>query len=114
TPSAAACPDRRARPPRPRPEGRRPGREPLRILVTGAAGFVGFHVARLALARGDSVTGFDNVNAYYDPALKEARLAGLAALGGDWRFLRADLADRAAVAEAFAGSGYDRVIHLAA
>ena len=86
----------------------------MRILVTGAAGFVGFHVARLALARGDSVTGFDNVNAYYDPALKEARLAGLAALGGDWRFLRADLADRAAVAEAFAGSGYDRVIHLAA
>ena len=85
----------------------------MRILVTGAAGFVGFHVARLALARGDSVTGFDNVNAYYDPALKEARLAGLAALGGDWRFLRADLADRAAVDAAFA-EPFERVIHLAA
>ncbi len=86
----------------------------MRILVTGAAGFVGFHVARMALARGDSVVGFDNVNDYYDPALKEARLAELARLGGDWRFLRADLADRAAVSAAFAGSGYDRVIHLAA
>lgn len=86
----------------------------MRILVTGAAGFVGFHVARMLLARGDAVTGFDNVNDYYDPALKEARLAELDRLGGDWRFLRADLADRAAVAGAFAGSGYDRVIHLAA
>jgi UDP-glucuronate 4-epimerase len=86
----------------------------LRILVTGAAGFIGFHVARMLLARGDSVVGFDNVNDYYDPALKEARLAELDALGGDWRFLRADLADREAVAAAFAGPGYDRVIHLAA
>jgi UDP-glucuronate 4-epimerase len=86
----------------------------LRILVTGAAGFIGFHVARMLLARGDSVVGFDNVNDYYDPALKEARLAELAAVGGDWRFLRADLADREAVAAAFAGPGYDRVIHLAA
>lgn len=86
----------------------------MRILVTGAAGFVGFHVARMLLARGDAVTGFDNVNDYYDPALKEARLAELARAGGDWTFLRADLADRAAVAGAFAGSGYDRVIHLAA
>ena len=86
----------------------------MRILVTGAAGFVGFHVARMLLARGDAVVGFDNVNDYYDPALKEARLAELARMGGDWTFLRADLADRAAVAAAFAGSGYDRVIHLAA
>lgn len=86
----------------------------MRILVTGAAGFIGYHVARMALARGDTVVGFDNVNDYYDPALKEARLAELARMGGDWRFLRADLADRDAVADAFAGSGYDRVIHLAA
>ena len=50
----------------------------MRILVTGAAGFVGYHVARRLLARGDSVVGFDNVNDYYDPGLKEARLAELA------------------------------------
>jgi UDP-glucuronate 4-epimerase len=86
----------------------------LRVLVTGAAGFIGFHVARALVARGDAVTGFDNVNDYYDPRLKQARLAELAKAGGDWRFLRADLADRAAVAAAFAGGGYDRVIHLAA
>lgn len=86
----------------------------MRVLVTGAAGFIGFHVARALLARGDSVTGFDNVNDYYDPALKEARLAEIARMGGDWRFLRADLADRVAVDAAFAGQDYDRVIHLAA
>jgi UDP-glucuronate 4-epimerase len=88
----------------------------LRVLVTGAAGFVGFHVARMLIARGDAVTGFDNVNDYYDPRLKQARLAELAKLGGDWRFLRADLADRAAVDAAFADRGgpFDRVIHLAA
>jgi UDP-glucuronate 4-epimerase len=85
----------------------------MRVLVTGAAGFIGFHVARALIARGDAVTGFDNVNAYYDVALKEARLAELAKAGGDWNFLRADLADRAAVDAAFAAP-FDRVIHLAA
>ena len=49
----------------------------MRVLVTGAAGFIGFHVARALLARGDAVTGFDNVNDYYDVGLKEARLAEL-------------------------------------
>jgi UDP-glucuronate 4-epimerase len=89
----------------------------VRVLVTGAAGFIGFHVARALLARGDAVVGFDNVNDYYDVALKAARLAELdrAAAGGPWTFLRADLADRAAVAAAFAEHGpFDRVIHLAA
>lgn len=86
----------------------------MRVLVTGAAGFIGYHVARALLARGDSVTGFDNVNDYYDPGLKEARLTRLAGMGGDWRFLRADLADKAAVDAAFAGEPHDRVIHLAA
>jgi UDP-glucuronate 4-epimerase len=85
----------------------------LRVLVTGTAGFIGFHVARALMARGDAVTGFDNVNDYYDVALKEARLAELAKAGGDWRFLRADLADRAAVDAAFE-QPFDRVIHLAA
>ena len=89
----------------------------MRILVTGAAGFIGFHVARALLARGDAVTGFDNVDDYYDVRLKEARLALLdrdaAAAGADWRFLRADIADGEAVAAAFAAP-YDRVIHLAA
>ena len=65
----------------------------LRVLVTGAAGFIGFFVARSLLARGDRVTGLDNLNDYYDPALKAARLAELDRMGGDWRFRRADLAD---------------------
>ena len=87
----------------------------MRVLVTGAAGFIGYHVARRLLARGDAVTGLDNLNAYYDPALKQARLAELERMGGDWRFRRADLADRAAVDAAFATDGpFDRVIHLAA
>ena len=94
----------------------------MRVLVTGAAGFIGFHVARRLLARGDAVTGFDNLNAYYDPGLKAARLAeldGRRKPGGDWRFRRADLADAAAVAAAFDeadrnGGPFDRVIHLAA
>ena len=87
----------------------------MRVLVTGAAGFIGFFVARMLLARGDRVTGLDNLNAYYDPRLKEARLAELERMGGDWAFRRADLADRAAVETAFAEDGpFDRVIHLAA
>jgi len=89
----------------------------MHVLVTGAAGFIGFHVAARLLARGDAVTGFDNVNDYYDVALKEARLAELdriaAETGAAWRFLRADLADRAAVDAAFE-TPFQRVIHLAA
>ena len=90
----------------------------MKILVTGNAGFIGFHVAKRLLERGDSVVGFDSVNAYYDPKLKEARLALLAETaartGADYAFIRADLADRAAVAACFADHRFDRVIHLAA
>ena len=91
----------------------------MKVLVTGNAGFIGFHVARALLARGDAVVGFDVVNDYYDPALKEARLAGAGPRpprrpARDYEFRRADLADRAAVEAAFAEHRFDRVIHLAA
>jgi UDP-glucuronate 4-epimerase len=83
------------------------------ILVTGAAGFVGFHVARQLLARGRDVVGLDNLNTYYDPALKQARLN---ILRDDPRFsfVQADLADRAAMAALFARHRFAVVIHLAA
>ena len=82
-------------------------------LVTGAAGFIGSHTAHRLLDRGDEVVGFDNVNDYYDPTLKEARLARLAARDG-FRLVRGDLADRAAVERLFAETRPARVIHLAA
>jgi UDP-glucuronate 4-epimerase len=90
----------------------------MKILVTGNAGFIGFHVARALLRRGDEVTGFDSVNAYYDPSLKEARLKLLdetaRQTNGSYEFIRADLADQSAVEACFAGRRFDRVIHLAA
>ena len=85
----------------------------MRVLVTGAAGFIGCHVARALLARGDTVTGFDNLNDYYDVSLKEARLGLLRPLAG-FDFVKGDLADAAAVQALFAGGAFDRVIHLAA
>jgi UDP-glucuronate 4-epimerase len=83
------------------------------ILVTGAAGFIGFHVVRRLLARGEQVVGLDNVNNYYDPALKEARLAELTVQPG-FRFERVDLADGAGVERVFATCSIRRVVHLAA
>ncbi|MFQ3623366.1 MAG: NAD-dependent epimerase/dehydratase family protein, partial [Acetobacteraceae bacterium] len=86
----------------------------MTLLVTGAAGFIGFHLARSLLARGERVVGFDSVNTYYDPALKEARLAILSREPG-FAFVRGDLADRAAVlALAEAHPAIDRIVHLAA
>ena len=85
----------------------------MKILVTGAAGFIGFHTANALLARGDEVTGLDNLNAYYDVRLKEARLAQLEGKPG-FRFVRADLEDRAAIAALFEAGQFDRVVHLAA
>lgn len=83
------------------------------ILVTGAAGFIGFHVARRLLDAGRAVVGLDNMDAYYDPRLKEARLAELSARDG-FRFARLDLADRAGMAALFAEQRFPYVVHLAA
>ena len=85
----------------------------MRVLVTGAAGFIGFHVATRLLARGDAVIGLDNLNAYYDVGLKHARLARLSREAG-FSFHRLDLADRAGMADLFRRQRPERVIHLAA
>jgi len=83
------------------------------ILVTGAAGFIGSHVAHLLLDRGDRVVGLDNLNDYYDPTLKDARLARLAPRTG-FSFERVDVADGAALTRVFKDHAIDRVVHLAA
>jgi UDP-glucuronate 4-epimerase len=83
------------------------------ILVTGAAGFIGFHVARRLAEQGRSVIGLDNLNAYYDPALKRARLAELARLPAFF-FEQGDLADRPRMAELFTAHKFPLVVHLAA
>ena len=85
----------------------------MKVLVTGAAGFIGMHVAERLLARGDAVVGLDNLNDYYDPQLKLSRLARLQATPG-FEFVKADIADRAAIASLFEQGGFDRVVHLAA
>jgi UDP-glucuronate 4-epimerase len=86
------------------------------ILVTGVAGFIGAAVAEHLLARGERVIGLDNLNAYYDPALKRARLERLEGLAptGAFRFHRLDLVDTEAVAALFAAERPARVLHLAA
>jgi UDP-glucuronate 4-epimerase len=83
------------------------------ILVTGAAGFIGAALTERLLGEGLEVVGIDNVNDYYDPRLKYARLARLEQSAG-FRFVRLDLADRNATAAFFAGERFDRVVHLAA
>jgi len=90
----------------------------VKILVTGNAGFIGFHTAKRLLERGDSVVGFDVVNDYYDPGIKEARLKILeevaARTRSEYRFVRANLADMRTVTGCFQQHTFDRVIHLAA
>jgi UDP-glucuronate 4-epimerase len=85
----------------------------MRIFLTGAAGFIGYHTAVRLIERGDEVIGFDNLNPYYDVSLKEARLARLIDREG-FRFIKADLADRTTVDATFAAERPERVVHLAA
>jgi UDP-glucuronate 4-epimerase len=85
----------------------------MKILVTGAAGFIGFHTSKQLLDRGDTVVGLDNFNDYYDVNLKEARAAILDDYE-NFAMVRIDLADRAAMDALFAKEKFDRVIHLAA
>ncbi|USA46045.1 NAD-dependent epimerase [Acinetobacter sp. C26M] len=91
----------------------------MKVLVTGAAGFIGFSVAKKLLERGDNVVGFDNFNDYYDPSLKEARAQQLQLLAerndtGSFTLIRDNLANKAVVDQCFQDHTFDRVIHLAA
>lgn len=87
----------------------------MNVLVTGAAGFIGFHVARRLLERGDTVLGIDSLNDYYTPLLKRDRLA---ALEGEWgrtfRFAQVDFSDDLALEAALGSTDFDRIIHLGA
>ena len=85
----------------------------MKILVTGAAGFIGHHTSERLLARGDEVVGLDNLNDYYDPALKLARVERLQKHRG-FRFVKLDLADRVGVPDLFARERFERVVHLGA
>ena len=84
----------------------------MKVLVTGAAGFIGFHLVQRLLGRGDEVVGIDNLNDYYPVVLKEARLAQVR--GVRFRFVRMDLADREALPALFAAEHFDAVVNLAA
>src|SRR3954454_4585449 len=105
--SRAFCPRPPATP------GSRRHEERMKILLTGAAGFIGFHTAKLLLDRGDEVIGLDNLNAYYDVTLKEARLAQLKPRNG-FHFVKASLEYRPAIEQVFAEHKPQRVINLAA
>ncbi|HTK79335.1 MAG TPA: NAD-dependent epimerase/dehydratase family protein, partial [Rhizomicrobium sp.] len=85
----------------------------MRILITGAAGFIGFHATAALLTRGHELTALDNLNAYYDPALKHARLAELDRQKG-FRFAECDIANADALAAAAESSAYEVILHLAA
>jgi len=85
----------------------------MKILVTGAAGFIGYHTAQALLDRGHTVVGLDNLNPYYDPTLKEARLARLID-NQAFRFVHLDIVNREDMAELFRKENFQRVIHLAA
>lgn len=84
-----------------------------RVLVTGAAGFIGFHTAKRLLDRGDTVIGLDNLNDYYDVSLKNARLKQLQA-HENFRFVPLDVSSKGGMEEVFSVGGFERVVHLAA
>ena len=88
----------------------------MKILVTGAAGFIGFYVSRYLLSRGDSVIGIDNINDYYDIALKHGRIKELEShpQAANFTFIKMDIADRSAMEQLFADQKFDKVVHLAA
>ncbi|MER9445691.1 NAD-dependent epimerase [Mesorhizobium sp. M0340] len=90
----------------------------MKILVTGAAGFIGYHVSKRLMERGDEVVGIDSVNSYYDPEIKEARLRLLdeanRRTNSGFHFIRGNLAEKSVVDACFAAHAFDRVIHLAA
>ncbi len=85
----------------------------MKILVTGAAGFIGFHLAKYLLARGDEVVGLDNLNDYYDVSLKYARLEQLEGQS-KFRFVKLDLADRQGITDLFKSEKFEKVVNLAA
>jgi UDP-glucuronate 4-epimerase len=87
--------------------------EAVKLLVTGAAGFIGFHTARRLLERGEEVVGLDDLNPYYDPSLKAARL-GVLRRHPAFRFVKIDVAEREAMDELFRVEKFQRVVHLAA
>jgi UDP-glucuronate 4-epimerase len=86
----------------------------MRFLVTGGAGFIGSHVCERLLRDGHAVCAFDDLNPFYDPALKQANLRELFALGREFSFVQGDLTDPEAVAEAVGSAKFDQIIHLAA
>lgn len=86
----------------------------MNFLVTGGAGFIGFHVCQRLLESGHSVCAFDDLNSFYDPTIKQRNIGDLQALARPFTFTHGDLTDRASLDEAFQGGEFDQVIHLAA
>src|SRR3990172_9584089 len=86
----------------------------MNFLVTGGAGFIGSHVCERLLDEGHAVAAFDDLNPFYDPALKEENLREIAERGGNFTFIQGDLTDRRSLDEVLSGCRFDQIIHLAA